>query len=489
MTNKTRIIFRADGNSKIGLGHVVRSLALASMLREEFECVFAIQSPDKNLQEQIKQVCHGLILLPFCTPEAERFRHELDAYLSEKEIVVLDGYHFETAYQESIKAKGCPFFCIDDIHRYTFIADAVLNQAGGVAPEKYKTAPYTKLLLGPAYALLRPPFLQASKSGRSMPASPLKLLLNMGGADPENYTLQVATELAGVESINHIEIVTGGAYKHQQALERWLTYKPKYKLYQNLDATQMCQLMQECAIAVTSASGVAYEYAAVGGALFVLKTADNQQALFEFLTDSGIAGKYEPGQKCLKQSINQAFQEYLQAQRQYFDGQSDIRLRQVFGQLSLAASLSLREATETDLLLVYKWNNDPEVRRHSFNPEPIKPEHHTRWFQAKLADAACKFYIAEVAGEPAAQIRFEVKEKQATISYLIAEAYRGKGLGHKVLLKGVNKLKDEQPEIRQVHGLVQPENIASVRAFEKAGFAYAAPDPQHPQAHRFVLAL
>jgi UDP-2,4-diacetamido-2,4,6-trideoxy-beta-L-altropyranose hydrolase len=97
MDHKRRVIFRADGNSRIGLGHVARSLALAHMLRGEFECVFAVQSPTKELKEQILQVCSGIISLPLCLPSEERFVHELAAYISKDEIVVLDGYDFGTA--------------------------------------------------------------------------------------------------------------------------------------------------------------------------------------------------------------------------------------------------------------------------------------------------------------------------------------------------------------------------------------------------------
>jgi RimJ/RimL family protein N-acetyltransferase len=141
------------------------------------------------------------------------------------------------------------------------------------------------------------------------------------------------------------------------------------------------------------------------------------------------------------------------------------------------------------LLLVYNWNNDPEVRRHSFNPEPIPLANHQAWFRARLEDGNTPIYIAQSQGVPAAQIRFTISGSRATIGYLIAEAYRGKGLGHAVLLKGIEKLKQEHPGVTLVEGLVQRENIASVRAFEKAGFAYAAPDAVHPEAFRFVLEL
>jgi UDP-2,4-diacetamido-2,4,6-trideoxy-beta-L-altropyranose hydrolase len=487
MSPKTRIIFRADGNSRIGLGHVVRSLALAAMLRNEFECVFAIQEPDETLKAQILETCHGIITLPVCAPSEDRFNYELSAYISAEEIVVLDGYNFNTTYQQSIRSREAQLICIDDIHAYHFVADVLLNQAGGVDATNYKVASYTKMLLGPKYALLRQPFLKASKQNRTIPKGKLKLLLNMGGADPDNYTLKIAQEIAALENIATIEIVVGSAYKYLKELQIWLHAKTDINLHQNLNAEQMSQLMQKSAMAITSASGVAYEYAAVGGVLFILQTADNQASLYNFLTENGIARPYTSAD--LPEDSSAQFKEQVTIQRQYFDGQSNVRLKEIFQQLNLSASLTLRKATINDLQLVFEWNNDPEVRRHSFYPEPILLEDHTIWYKAKLEDAASKIYIAEVVGKPAAQIRFDVKDDQAKISYLISKNYRGKGLGHTVLLKGITKLLAEDKSVNLVVGLVQKDNLASVRAFEKAGFTYGEPAANYPAAYRFVLEL
>ncbi|MEJ8802718.1 UDP-2,4-diacetamido-2,4,6-trideoxy-beta-L-altropyranose hydrolase [Pontibacter sp. H249] len=487
MTNRTRIIFRADGNSQIGLGHVVRSLALAEMLRHDFECVFAIQAPSQELQEQLKKSCDGVIILPVCNHDEERFIHELDAYIAEDVLVVLDGYNFSTAYQQSIKRKGCQLFCIDDIYGYTFVADAILNQAGGVKAEKYKTADYTKLLLGPKYVLLRPPFLEAAKAERSLPTGAVSMFLNLGGADPQNHTLQIAKALKQVQGIEKVEVIVGSAYQHLPELQTWLHHNRKYSLHQNLSAEEMCQLMQSCAIAITSASGVAYEYASVGGLLFVLQTADNQESLYTFLTQNGIAQKYEQIERSIKAGLPTAFEQAVTTQRQYFDGKSDERLMKVFCNMALATGITMREATSNDLMLLFEWANDPEVRKNSFNPNPILLESHTRWLHTKLEDKQAKLYIAEAAGEPAAHIRFEILNGKAIISYLIGSGFRGKGLGHVILQKGVAKLLQQKPELKFVEGLVQQENMASVRAFEKAGFSYGTPDPKFPQAHRFEL--
>ncbi|RIJ41972.1 UDP-2,4-diacetamido-2,4,6-trideoxy-beta-L-altropyranose hydrolase [Pontibacter oryzae] len=484
---KQRIIFRADGNGHIGLGHVVRSLALAEMLRHDFGCVFAIQAPSAELQQQIRETCEGLIILPACEPDEERFEYELDAYIAEDVIVVLDGYHFATRYQQHIKRKGCPLFYIDDLQAFEIPADVVLNQAGGVDGSKYKTAEYTKLLLGPKYALLRPPFLKTASKKRVFPGGAIRLFLNLGGADPKNHTLEIAQELAKVEFISKVEIVVGSAYKHLTELKAWVTTNPTYGLHQNLGARELGRLMEGCAMAITSASGVAYEYASVGGLLYAMQTADNQSGLYDFLTNNGLAFTYEELSQLKSNDIEQAFDEKVNIQRQHFEGGPGERLREVFKILGLMAGMKLREVTPEDMMLLFNWANDPEVRKRSFNPNPILLEGHSRWLQARLADERTKLYIAEVAGEPAAHIRFELKSSTATISYLIGPGFRGRGLGHVVLQKGTDRLVRQNPDLRLIEGLVQRDNIASVRAFEKAGFQYGQPDPSHPDAHRFVL--
>ena len=59
MSDKKKVYFRADANSQIGWGHIVRCMALADMLIEDknsiFECIFLVQNPSLILQNQIKE--------------------------------------------------------------------------------------------------------------------------------------------------------------------------------------------------------------------------------------------------------------------------------------------------------------------------------------------------------------------------------------------------------------------------------------------------
>ena len=53
---KKRILFRADANVQIGYGHFVRTLALADMLKDDFECVFYTQEPTEYQRQAVGEV-------------------------------------------------------------------------------------------------------------------------------------------------------------------------------------------------------------------------------------------------------------------------------------------------------------------------------------------------------------------------------------------------------------------------------------------------
>src|SRR5690606_19869813 len=102
------------------------------------------------------------------------------------EIIVLDGYHFDTAYQKRVRDTGASLVYIDDHAEGPFDADAVINHSPGVDIQQYLGKSWeTRFFLGPKYALIDPPpRVKRESSGQS-------LLVTMGGSDPSNFTCQV----------------------------------------------------------------------------------------------------------------------------------------------------------------------------------------------------------------------------------------------------------------------------------------------------------
>ena len=122
MKQKRKIYFRADAGPNIGYGHYIRSLALADMLKQDFDCTMFTQVPTDYQLRECETVC-PIVALP---DDESKFQKFLE-YLKGDEIVVLDNYFYTTDYQRAIKAKGCKLVCIDDIHDKHYVADVVIN--------------------------------------------------------------------------------------------------------------------------------------------------------------------------------------------------------------------------------------------------------------------------------------------------------------------------------------------------------------------------
>jgi RimJ/RimL family protein N-acetyltransferase len=133
--------------------------------------------------------------------------------------------------------------------------------------------------------------------------------------------------------------------------------------------------------------------------------------------------------------------------------------------------VSLRDATEDDMMMYFEWANDPQVRSNSFNEQPIPVESHRKWFANKLKSNGTLLFVCLVNDIPVGQIRFdEAGDESFEIDFSIDSAYRGRQLGHKILIAGVRALAQRKPNTRIVKGKVKDRNEASKRSFVSAGF-------------------
>ncbi len=283
-----RVVFRADGNKDMGLGHVIRSLALMDILRDYFECVFVIRNPSVQLKGQISELCSQIIEL-----EEKDFVTECDDLIRlvfrTGDIVVLDGYAFNTRYQEMIKPHVKGMVCIDDIHTYSFVSDVVINHAPGLDRCNYDVSPHTRLLLGTKYALLRRPFLEAASNNRIIEEIS-KVFVCIGGADPRGLGMKIVKALSLDKQIEKIHWIQGAAQNAVTSQDHDFD-EGRIHRYRDLGASEMLDLMQQCNLAVAPASTICYELAAVKMPILCGYFVKNQQDIYQgFLHDGAIIG-------------------------------------------------------------------------------------------------------------------------------------------------------------------------------------------------------
>lgn len=133
--------------------------------------------------------------------------------------------------------------------------------------------------------------------------------------------------------------------------------------------------------------------------------------------------------------------------------------------------LQTRPVGDEDCQLLWEWANDPTVRASAFNSRPITWEEHVAWFRSRRNNPNCYMcLVLDNEGIPVGQVRLDVGvDGRAEVAISIAPDRRGRGYGAEALCLVCRRFREVR-DISEVVGYIKPDNTASIRAFEKAGF-------------------
>ncbi len=266
---KPRILFRADGNVQMGLGHLVRSGALAEMLKQSY-------APEFVCREITEDVTSKFEMLGFSVHRIDR-EIEFLAMIDPTDLVVLDGYRFDLGYQHQVRSKCAALICIDDLLKADCHADLIINQSPGARESAYKALPGTEFALGLDYVLLRPAFLNAARNqhnGNS--GNPKSVFICFGGSDAQNLTHSTWVKVKESARFDRIVLVTGSSYEHFDALKAEIATHPHTELRRDVSADEMLGLMLECGVKVVPSSGILFEALTTGGTVLCGYYTENQ---------------------------------------------------------------------------------------------------------------------------------------------------------------------------------------------------------------------
>ena len=136
--------------------------------------------------------------------------------------------------------------------------------------------------------------------------------------------------------------------------------------------------------------------------------------------------------------------------------------------------ITLRNAADQDSGFLWSWRNHPRIRKNFFDPDPVSWNDHKRWFDLKMKDPNVKIYIAQIEDERIGVIRFKSQDSCISVSVNLNPNFLGKGLGHKVIELGTDKVLKAAKGSKPVIAEIKEKNIISQKAFAKAGYTCAA---------------
>ena len=292
------LIIRADASTHIGTGHIMRCIAFAQAWQDKGGSVTFLSHCDSEfLRQRIRDEGFKFISIERPHPDLDDFSQTLTT-LKQLEIrnskletwVVLDGYHFTPNYQKAIRENGYRLLVIDDTaHLDHYHADILLNQNIHAPSLPYSCDMDTVELLGCKYVMLRREFLKYKDWKREIPEKPKKILVTMGGSDPDNVTFKIIKAFNYLEDANlEAKVVAGPANPNINSLEKELHFS-LFTFHLLPNTSKMPEVMAWADMSISAGGSTCWELAFMGVPMILIVTADNQKAIASGLDTTGVA--------------------------------------------------------------------------------------------------------------------------------------------------------------------------------------------------------
>lgn len=288
------LCIRADADARMGVGHVMRCLALAQTWQDRGGSVCFISAMETpSLLERLRQEAMEISTIR-AAPGSDQDLQETVAAARQRGAtwLVLDGYHFSREYMLGVQQAGLHLLLLDDVaDRDLSGVEAVLNQNAYATVEMHQHFdPRPHLLLGARHTLLRREFLK-HREEREIHGDARRILVTLGGADVPNATLNVMRSLERITALRlEVRLVVGAANRHLPELSAELPQlRTRHEAEILINPPDMPGQMVWSDITITAAGSSCWELCCLGVPQLMLVTADNQRLMPPYFIEHGIA--------------------------------------------------------------------------------------------------------------------------------------------------------------------------------------------------------
>jgi UDP-2,4-diacetamido-2,4,6-trideoxy-beta-L-altropyranose hydrolase len=475
---------------RVGTGHIMRCIALGQWGKSQGDrIIFLSHCQSDKLRQRIIDEGFEFIPIKKSHPDPGDLEKTISALSANglQNWIIVDGYHFSAEYQKAIRDTGHKLLFIDDmVNHSNYHANILLNQNIHAPELEYHFDPESIQLLGSRYVLLRQEFLPYRDVQKKVPAKATNILVTLGGADIDNTTLKVIKALNLLNESRIAakiivgKIIVGPANPNISSLKNELNHSVfKYELLSSV--REMPQCIAWADMAISAGGTTCWELCYLGVPFLIVILSENQTPIAEGLEKKGIAINMGWHKNMiasdlanrifdLKENISKR-RAMIGAGKKLIDGQGNKRIYDLINFLNDDKEIKkyIRRAQEKDCLQLFTLSNDPFVRKNSFSSNEIKFDDHKKWFDSKLKSKDSCIFVAEISNILMGQIRYDKKEDMALISIAISRAFRGLGLGCR-MIESTFIPAGKELSVNKIRAMVKDSNPASVHTFINAGF-------------------
>ena len=269
------VLIRADGNERIGSGHIMRTKSIAAQLKGlGAKVLYALA--DERGKRLINNEFQSVIL----SSNYECLDDEintLSSVVKEQKIklILLDSYFVTPKYFKELK-KLAKVAYIDDLDAFAYECEALINYGAFFDKNEYKARQNLakKHFLGSEFAPLRAEFRSTQKSSKNTQKK--QVLLTTGNTDLLGIMPRLLEAFLSDESLKNLEFlaISGAFNEHENQLLALSAKHKNIKVLKNPE--NMAQIMAEADFVLSAGGSTLYELASLAKAVICFSIAANQ---------------------------------------------------------------------------------------------------------------------------------------------------------------------------------------------------------------------
>ena len=366
-------------------------------------------------------------------------------------------------------SKFCKIVLISDFINRKSFCDYYLNYN-----LPYESSEVTKnlkkkciKLIGPSYSITKDlPNLKIKKKNKK------KIVVFMGGVDAKDYTSRLISILSDKLFLNFEKIIViGEKNKKMNILMKQAKDIKNFKILIG-NKKNLYPFFWNSKLVITSLGTSMHEHLTLGLNSIVIiqnkiqKKVMKNMSLFNLI--NFISKKKDINKNYLYKILNQKnLFEKRKNLLSIFDTKGVNRIVDYFTSSNILYNAKLSRASFNDKFFLFKLVNDPQAIKNSLSNKSINLKEHEKWFEKTIKKENSKILIFQTSKHKLGQIRFDKISKNKTlITYSVANEFRGRNIGYKMLNLAFRKNLFKTP----LYAIVKKSNEASNNIFRKLGF-------------------
>lgn len=319
MANRNIVIIRADASAAIGAGHIMRCLALASVLQDNgARVIFICRDLPGNLGSVIRQRGFEACLFSGGISWQEDATRTIDKIKTFGIVdwLIVDHYGLDYCWEEKLNPYARKVMVIDDMADRRHSCDILLDQNIEDNTDKLHSLMNKpgRLLVGPEFLMLRKAFAEARAALKPKDGRLTRILVSFGGSDPTNETVKALQALQSLNQSNFfVDVVVGLSNSHQEEIKK-KCHHMGMAFYCQIDTIH--ELMARADLALGACGTTTWERFCLGLPSIVVAVADNQIEGAEYLASKGLVTYLGVAEAVAVSNYEQSLREALNNPRQ-----------------------------------------------------------------------------------------------------------------------------------------------------------------------------